>query len=68
MDREYAICFKMNGVLDEINLHSAVLQQAKSNASYYIKNGATDVTIKLYEEGDLVHQWDWKDGKWVQYE
>lgn len=69
MDREYAISFTdKDGILDELNLHAAVLQEAKYKAMYYIKNGFKQVTIKLYDNGNLQHQWDYKDGKWIQYE
>lgn len=70
MDREYCICYKGKNGMDEIGLNAAVLQEAKNKAMWYIKNKVAleDITIKLYEDGDLKHQFDYKDNKWVQYE
>ncbi len=70
-DREHARSYyDKKGVLVEVRLNAAVLQEAKAKALSYIKNGIAkkQVTIKLYEDGDIVHQWDCKNSKWVQFE
>lgn len=57
------------GGYQEIGLKAQTLPGAKKETEDWIKNkGALDVTIKLYFEGDISHQWDFKSNKWVQYE
>lgn len=68
MDREYAISFEAGSGLDEVNSGCSTLAGAKKVGRGYFKDGASNVTIKFYEDGDLRHQWDLKDGKWIQYE
>jgi hypothetical protein len=68
MDKEYAISFVGPNGLDEVNSGEKTLTGAKKIGRRYSKGGAKEVTIKLYEEGDLRHQWDYKEGTWYQYE
>ena len=68
-DKEYAVSYYKDGILDEIGLHDVTtLAQAISIAEDIAGKGATQVTIKYYEDGDLRHQWDLKGVSWVQYE
>ena len=68
MDREYAISFEAGSGLDEVNSGATTLAGAKKVALGYRRDGARNITIKFYEDGDLRHQWDLKGNKWVQYE
>jgi len=57
----------------EIDLGVYGLFAAKRAAVSWIKShNIQDATIKVYSESDsesdLVHQYDYKNGKWVQYE
>ncbi len=70
MDKEYTLCFEseVHG-LQELTSGKGKAQAMK-DAMFYIKRGATNMTIKLYEEGDIRHQWDYKPASktWMQYE
>lgn len=70
MDREYAVCFYGKNGLDELDTGAKNLTAAKRVAMEYYKNGASKITVKMYDEGDLRHQWDLSDDgkKWTQYE
>ncbi len=68
MDKEYAISFVGPHGLDEVNSGELTLTGAKRVARIYEDDGAKQITIKLYEEGDIKHQWDLKEGTWYQYE
>lgn len=53
----------------EMDLMVQNLQQAKSAAIFWIKSEKLkNATIKVYDDIDLRHQYDYKNGKWVQYE
>lgn len=67
IDREYAVCFKGPNGLDEIGLGPDFFV-AQKIARGYADDGATQVVLKHYEEGDLIHQWDLINGKWKKYE
>lgn len=69
MDREYAICYRTaQSGLAETNSGETTLRGAQKVARGMAKDGCYDITIKLYDDGDLQHQWDLKDGKFTQYE
>ena len=68
MDREYAISFIAGSGLDEVNSGVTTLAAAKKVARGYYKDGASQVVIKFYEDGDIRHQWDFDGKKFVQYE
>lgn len=69
MDEEYAISYyDRKGVLHEVGMGVFTLNEAQKEAKWYIRNGASEVVIKYYADGDLKHQWDYKNGNWVRYE
>jgi hypothetical protein len=66
-DRTYAVCFKGPNGLDEQDI-GTTKRAAEKFARERAKEGCTDITVKLYGDGDLQHQWDLVDGKFKQYE
>lgn len=67
MDKEYAIDFFGKNDREELGV-GRIKSEAVSQAKYYLRKGATEMILKLYQDGDLLHQWDWRGGKWCQYE
>lgn len=67
-DKEYAISFEAGSGLDEVNSGCETLGAAKKVALGYQKDGAKNITIKYYRDGDLLHQWYLVGNKWKQYE
>jgi hypothetical protein len=66
-DKEYAVAFEGPNGLDEIGV-GRVKRDAEKWARDYERQGYKNITIKLYGDGDLQHQWDLVDGKFTQYE
>jgi hypothetical protein len=66
-DRTYAIAYRGPSGLDEMDVGTRKAMAFKW-ARDHAREGHTDITVKLYGDGDLQHQWDLIDGKFVQYE
>lgn len=67
-DEAWCVCFKGPNGLDEIDLPATSLREAKFVAEKWMEKDWKDITIKFYKDGDLAHQWDYKNKAWVQYE
>lgn len=68
-DKEYAITyFDKDGGFHEIVANEQTRTGAKAQGEELEQKGATKVTVKLFEDGDLRHQWDLTAAGWVQYE
>lgn len=75
MNKEYTLYFNGSNGWEEVTLGENVntIKQAIKASMWFIKRKyGTEYTIKQYEDSetksDLIHQWDYKDKKWKQYE
>lgn len=64
----WCVSFKGPNGLDEHDLPATTLAQAKEVVGRWLELSWREVTIKQFRDGDLVHQWDLKGKRWVQYE